>query len=112
MSQEVLLKIYGHIWPAGPDLHEALLTACADALPAEELSVTLDGDLCCLSFEGVYFPLQECLAVLQEGIRPEHQGKLDVLDLEAWQLTRHQFVAGRIETSSAPLNNVLAYSGH
>ena len=42
----------------------------------------------------------------------KHQGKLDVLDLENWRLTRHLFDQGRIRSSSAPLNNVLDYSGH
>ena len=112
MSQEVLLKVYGHLWPADAELQKALLTACADALPREELAVVLEGDLCRLSFEGLYFPEEECLAVLRERIGPGQQGKLDVLDLEAWRLTRHIFTEGRIETGSAPLNNVLAYSGH
>ena len=65
-----------------------------------------------VSFEGVYFPVDEVLAALARHLRPEHQGKLDVLDLENWRLTRHLFDQGRIRSSSAPLNNVLDYSGH
>ena len=60
----------------------------------------------------LFFPVEDVLAVLREHLRPEHKGKLDVLDLEGWRLFRHVFMQGRIDSHSAPLNNVLDYSGH
>jgi len=114
MSQDVLLKVYGHIWPADALLQMALAAACATALPedAEEPILSREGDLLRISFEGIYFPVDDCLEVLAHHLQPAHQGKLDVLDLEDWRLTRHVFSQGRIVQSSAPLNNVLDYSGH
>ena len=87
---------------------------CADAMPDEnDLPVLeLDGDMARISFEGTYFPLDDVLAALTAHLRAEHLGKLDVLDLEGWRLIRHTFAQGRVDVHSAPLNNVLDYSGH
>jgi hypothetical protein len=114
MSRQPLLKVYGHIYPVDDALYAALEHACADAMPDEDDIPVLehDGDMARFSFEGTYFPLDEVLAVLTAHVRAEHQGKLDILDLEAWKLTRHTFAQGRISVHSAPLNNVLDYSGH
>mgnify|MGYP003590935064 FL=1 len=114
MSRQPLLKVYGHIYPVDNALYAALENACADAMPDEDDIPVLerDGDMARFSFEGTYFPLDEVLAALTAHLRPEHQGKLDVLDMEGWQLMRHTFTQGRIDAHSAPLNNVLDYSGH
>ena len=34
------------------------------------------------------------------------------VEVRGWRLYRHAFNHGRIESHSAPLNNVLDYSGH
>ena len=114
MSRQPLLKVYGHIYPVDEPLYAALEHACADAMPDEnDLPVLeLDGDMARISFEGTYFPLDDVLAALTAHLRAEHLGKLDVLDLEGWRLTRHTFAQGQIDVHSAPLNNVLDYSGH
>ena len=114
MSRQPLLKVYGHIYPVDDSLYAALETACANAMPDEDDIPVLerDGDMARISFEGAYFPLDDVLAALTAHVRAEHQGKLDVLDMEGWRLIRHTFAKGRIEVHSAPLNNVLDYSGH
>ena len=114
MSRQPLLKVYGHIYPVDDALYAALENACADAMPEEDDIPVLerDGDMARFSFEGTYFPLDEVLAALTAHLRPEHQGKLDVLDMEGWQLMRHTFAQGRMDAHRAPLNNVLDYSGH
>ena len=48
----------------------------------------------------------------QEAADAAQKAEQDLLDLENWRLTRHLFDQGRIRSSSAPLNNVLDYSGH
>lgn len=114
MNSRSLLKVYGHIYPADTTMYAALETACASAL-ADADDVPLlerDGDMVRISFEGTYFPLEDVLAVVEERLRPEHKGKLDVLDMEGWQLIRHTFENGRIVRRSASLNHVLDYSGH
>lgn len=114
MSRQPLLKVYGHIYPIDDALYLALENACADAMPDEDdlPVIERDGDMARISFEGNYFPLDDVLAVLTAHVRAEHKGKLDVLDLEEWRLIRHTFVQGSIDVHSAPLNNVLDYSGH
>lgn len=112
MSQPVLLKVYGNLHPADADLRAAVAGACEERMPAGEEAVSLEGDLLRISFEGLYFPVEETLAVLGARLRPEQTGKLDVLDLEAWRLERHVFADGRITSGAAPLNNVLDFSGH
>lgn len=115
MSQPVLLKVYGSLYPANEADRAALALACAGRLPCDsegEEAVVLEGDLLRISFEGLCFPVDEMLAALAARLRPEQQGKLDVLDLEAWRLERHSFLNGRITRSAAPLNNVLDFSGH
>ena len=112
MSQPVLLKVYGNLFPADEADREALAKACADRVPAECDAVLREGDLVRISFEGLYFPVEELLEALAERLAPGQQGKLDVLDLEAWRMTRHLFADGRITSRGAPLNNVLDFSGH
>ena len=114
MSRQPLLKVYGHIYPVDEALYAALEHACADAMPDEDdlPVIERDGDMARISFEGIYFPLDDVLDVLTAHVRAEHKGKLDVLDLESWRLIRHIFTQGRVDVHSAPLNNVLDYSGH
>ena len=113
MSQPVLLKVYGNLYPADAADLEALARAAASCVrEGPEEVVTLEGDLLRISFEGLFFPVDEVLEALAAVLRPEQKGKLDVLDLEAWTLTRHLFADGRISSRSAPLNNVLDFSGH
>ena len=64
------------------------------------------------SMEGAYFPEDEVVAAFRTHLTPDMQGKLDVLDMDGWRLTRHVFAGGQVKSSSAPLNNVLDYSGH
>ncbi|MBO4300495.1 MAG: hypothetical protein J5861_02720 [Desulfovibrio sp.] len=114
MNRQPLLKIYGHLYPADAALFAALEEACATALPDGDDVPLLerDGDLVRLSFEGSYFPLEEVLAVVKAHLKPEHCGKIDVLDMEAWRLVRHTFADGHTQCRSGSLNQVLEYSGH
>lgn len=113
MSQPVLLKVYGNLAPASKKLATRLTAILAECLPEQEQApLVLDGDLLKISFEGIYFPLDEVLSLLESSLTGNESGKLDVLDLEAWYLTRYLFQSGKILCLQAPLNNVLAYSGH
>lgn len=112
MSQPVLLKVYGSLHPADAEIRAAVATACAGRMPADqEEAVTLEGDLLRIAFEGLYFPVEETLDAVAARLTPEQTGKLDVLDLEAWRLERHVFADGRVLSRTAPLNNVLDFSG-
>lgn len=111
MSQPVLLKVYGGFMPASPRLHEALRQIAGTALPAENVCVALDGDMASLSFEGIYFPLEETLEAIREYANEETRGRLGVLDIENWTLCRHEINGKEISARSQGLNSVLDYSG-
>lgn len=118
MSNEVLVKVYGHVWPVDENFADAMGQACSSALTHAgsatdgDLPVCeKDGDMVRISFEGLYFPLDDVLEVLSAGIGPEQQGKLDYLDLENWQIVRHLISKGKLEVSTRSLNQVLEYSG-
>ena len=115
MRESVQLKVYGHVWPAGADLLASLNALSGEVMGRADEDIPLfelDGDLLRVSFEGIWFPVEETLAALRAGLTPASHGKLDVLDLDAWTLTRHVFAGEAVHSSSAPLNHVLDYSGH
>ncbi len=116
MSQPVLLKVYAAFTPATGEDFQKLSDACSSALAAEDDHgpfVLFSGDLLRISFEGIYFPLDDVEPVIQELAEKKAAGKMDVLDLENWRMTRYQAKGdGRLEKRSAPLNSVLDYSGH
>lgn len=113
MSQPVLLKAYGNFWPATAALASQLGAVLVSCLPAPDTPpARLAGTLLLISFEGLYFPVDEVICLLERSADVACQGKLDILDLENWQMTRYLLEAGKFTLSHALLNNVLAYSGH
>ncbi|MBQ7456924.1 MAG: hypothetical protein IJS54_04915 [Desulfovibrio sp.] len=111
----IVVKVYGNISPADQSLRlvlaEALQTAIADPISQDIETLVLIGDLLTISFEGVYFPEDEVVAVLQAHCTPKQTGKLDVLDIDAWRIRRYQIQDGHLHLRQASLNQVLDYSG-
>ena len=116
MPKSPLLKVYGHLWPVDTQLCINLEEICREALPVPDSGTPpvfyQDGDLARISFEGIYFPLDDLLELIAKVQDKRMQGKLDLLDLENWRLVRHIVKDGSISCLRAPLNNVLDYSGH
>ncbi len=109
MRQEPV-RAYGHLHPAGNPVPEAVASTLDSwSLEAE---LVLAGDLFRLSFEGVCFPAEEIVEALRPFLEPHSQGRLDVLDLEAWTLTRYTFTGTVVRCNQRSLNHVLDYSGH
>lgn len=109
-----LCKVYGHIYPAETALEEAMRAAVASAVCDNDDIPLLerDGNMLRISFEGSYFPEEDLIPVIEAHLSSAHCGKIDILDLDAWQMTRYQFQNGVLSRRTAPLNNVLDYSGH
>ena len=73
----------------------------------------LEGDIVRVTFEGMYFPSEEVLTAFATHLPEQAKGKMDVLDLEAWTLTRHIWEEGTFQSSPPrSLNHVMDYSGH
>lgn len=111
MSQPVLVKVYGGFRPVTQEFHDALAVCLAEALPTGNALVGLRDEMCVISFEGVYFPLEAVLAAIARHALPETRGRLDYLDLENWRLYRHELAEGALCGNEADLNHVLDYSG-
>lgn len=116
MSQPILLKVYGNFSPASAAFANKL-AECGPFAPALTDSaevIRLEGNLLLISFEGSWFPVDEVVEIIRLWLpgAPNLEGKLDVLDLEEWTLSRYLARNGGLVLKRAPLNNVLDYSGH
>ena len=97
-------KTYGHLFPADQHIADAVGAALSDWNIPE--CTELEGDIFRISFEGVFFPLDDVEASVGEDL------DLDLIDMEAWTLTRAAFSGTEITVKTVGLNHVLAYSGH
>lgn len=116
MTQPLLLKVYANFTPASAEDCQALADACASAIASEDDHdpfVTQVSDMVRISFEGLYFPIEDVEPILHRLAESGAKGKLDVLDMENWRMTRYLAKGtGSLEVKSVPLNHVLDYSGH
>ena len=120
MSQPILIKVYGNLSPVSEvlvaDLRDCVASAMGET-PVENI-IDQDNDLLRFSFEGVYFPVDEVIETIENYRKSTGEsskkpcGKLDVLDMENWKLNRYLIDRNQIVLKSAPLNNILDYSGH
>lgn len=101
----VIVKAYGSLSPAT----SATLSAVQDALASWYIhdAADLQGDLLRISHEGEYFPADDIIDALRPFISSASEGKLDVIDLEAWTLRRFLFHFGNISDRSASLDHAL-----
>ncbi len=113
MAQEILIKLYGHIWPVSAEIVQDLLPVfpTSDHLEITEM-LDFEKDMLRLCFEGIYFDMDALLPLVQAHLTAHSQGKIDYIDLEAWTLTRHIIAGKEIQIRTMPLNNVMDYSGH
>ncbi len=112
MAQDILIKVYGHIWPVSEDIVEALRPhfPASEHMDAEEM-LEYDKDMLRLAYEGIYLDMEEILPIIQRFLQAESQGKIDYIDVEAWTLTRHSIQQGLMTVSSTSINSVMDYSG-
>ena len=110
--EHVVIKVYAGLHPAD--------AACADSVRQAGAAAIHDGDdpwlfherdLLRISFEGLHFPENEVLAALATCLPAHARGKMDVLDLEAWELRRYAREDGTFHLSRRDLNAVLDYAG-
>lgn len=119
MSQPVLIKVYAALTPASEELFAQCSTIAAGALAMEGDDgpfVFLEDSLLRISFEGIYFPWEDMIPVLEKAVACGARGKMDVLDMENWTMTRLEAKQDRSGTfvlhqGTVSLNHVLDYSG-
>ena len=78
----------------------------------EDSRVEHHGDLLRLNVQGVAFPLDEAVEILRPFLCPQSEGRLDLIDREAWTLTRVRFSGLDDSRSTVDLNHVLDFAGH
>ena len=111
--EHILVKVYASLHPADALCAEAVLQAGAAAVrDGGEPWLFHDFDGLRISFEGLHFPEEEVLAALEAHLSAQTSGKMDVLDLEGWELRRYTREHGAFRLSRRGLNHVLDYSGH
>lgn len=99
---------FGHLTHADP----ALLQHVSAFLVSWglEADLELEGALLRFDYEGVYFPHEDLLEALSP-LHPAAEGRFDIIDREAWTLTRYVIARGSHTLHVVPLNHVLSYSG-
>ena len=103
-------KANGHLFPADERTLAAVNAVLADWSIPE--CTEREGDIFRVAFEGVFFPLDDVLEALRPLLHDDSAGKIDLIDMEGWTLTRATFKGREISTKTVGLNHVLAYSGH
>ena len=106
-QQSLLDGLFAFLDKSVSPFHSA--AAACEILEKEGYTLCPEGQAWQLNEGGRYYTTRNGTAVLAWRMP---QGKLDVLDLENWRMTRHAFRDGVLHSSAAPLNNVLDYSGH
>lgn len=112
-TRNILIKVYANIYPANEDLYHALaseLSGIYSVDNSENKVVEIDNDLILISFEGIYFPIEEVINRIKDFLTTSTQGKVDYIDMEEWTLTRYTIKDKGISAKSNSLNAVMDYS--
>ena len=106
------IKVYAAFTPVTASMAEELASLGAQAITEEDAPWTwVEGDTLRISFEGVYFPVEDVVEALEANLPPACNGKLDVLLLDDWELHRYVWQGGAFVLGKRSLNHVLSYSG-
>ena len=109
--ERVVIKVYAGLYPADAACADAVRRAGAAAIhDSGDPWLVHDRDLLRISFEGLHFPEDEVIAALEACLPAHALGKVDVLDLEAWELRRYAREDGTFRLSRRDLNQVLDYA--
>ena len=122
MSQPVLLKVYAAFLPVTSDLFDRVREAASGAIAMEGdygPHVFFEDTMLRISFEGIYFPWEDVVPLLEEAVLQGAKGKMDVLNMEAWTMTRFEasdcdraHATPYLREGTVSLNHVLDYSGN
>lgn len=108
----VMVKVYGYLRPVSPEQVKILQESLASMGGEADDILQLGGTLVNISYEGVFFPIDDFLDAATPLVQSGAIGKVDYIDMEGWSLTRYSFDDGKITKAQRDLNSVMAYSGH
>ena len=110
--EHILVKVYAGLHPVAAACADSVRRAGSGAVHGSgEIWLFHEQELLRISFEGLYFPEDEVLEALESCLSAHAQGKIDVLDLEGWELRRYVRENGVFRLYRRGLNQVLDYSG-
>lgn len=112
MTRREPVEAYGNLHPVPHTASQAVHRVLADWGLDDSAEVDFSGDLIRFGVRGVCFPLDDMENALTPYATPASQGKIDLIDREAWTLTRLIFDGTRTTRSTVGLNHVLDYAGH
>lgn len=101
----VIVKAYGALSPVTEAAYHAAVSVLESWYIPE--AAELRGDMLCFSYEGDMFPDAELVEALKPYLCNASEGKLDILDLEAWTLHRYFFAQGRLHDHTVTLDKAL-----
>lgn len=104
----VIVKAYGWLKPANEDCAKAL----EHVLESWYISnaIETDGPLLRIAHEGVHFPAEDIMLAMVPFLGTQSEGKLDVLNLEDWTLTRYTWPGGIWQRRESSLDRALEKS--
>lgn len=108
--RHILVKVYGSVHPL-QEAEKISLVNRLELLLGDDI-VDADGDMVRIGFEGMYFPIDEVLEIIQEYLHDESAGRIDYIDMDGWRLHRHMIEGMKIIEKSNDLNNILDFAGH
>lgn len=86
--REIIIKAFGYFEPATEECLQELHALCRSWYLDTQIFRLEKGGLH-IYHEGEYFPDGETAAILAKHITEKSQGKLDIIDYEAWKLRRY-----------------------
>jgi len=107
--EHILIKVYGSISCVNQQLYDAAKLVVDEQ---DEDTIELDGDFFTITFEGIYFMIDEFIEAIKPHLTKDCSGKIDYIDVDEWTLTRFWIDNGIITSNSAGLNHVMDHSGH
>ena len=109
---KIQIKVYAAFTPVSASMAGVLAPLGTQAITEEDAPwLWVEGDTLRISFEGVYFPVEDVVEALEGNLPPTCKGKLDVLLLDDWELHRYVWQEGAFVLGKRSLNHVLSYSG-
>lgn len=117
--REIIIKAFGYLEPVNEQCLQELVNLCVSWYLDENI-FRLEGKGLHIYHEGEYFPHEDIIEVLAKYIQQKSQGKLDIIDYEAWTLKRYFFdyslqkeeelKMGKIYSRSSSLDHALEAS--